>query len=689
MRKDILAGLGIAVLAAASGATYVYLNNRALVEVDAAFAAIRATGAKASHGRVSVALLRRHIEIEDIVLQPTPGDAEIKLSNLGIDGVNVATRDFAAQRIEVTNLVARDLGGVTPGAQATLKIPSLVVSDVRSTRDLPAGDAALMTNADPLTRAMLMFSTVSAASATAPTLELQTTATIPVAATPAPATPGAVDRQPEAFNTLTTYTDVKLEGLQGGRISRAAFARATLGPTGSGNPVATGTMHGITVADIDLMPAFGIGLASRTPRDGYHRIQGKFTAGAYALKMFDGTEVAIAGASGTGMEINPDRLSYLQMRDMIATLSSLPPQPTPAQLKVMFGTVVKFYEGIRFDGIELREMKMSVAASKPAPQPFTMAIGRMSMSGFDRGKLREFRIDNLSGARTDTGAAPAPIKLGSFSLTGFDFVKLMKVGMEAAATPGKPPAPEKIGELLSSLEGFEVLDVAIPLPRTGQIVQIDQAKTTWEQFVGDLPTKIGMSFKGSMPVDPNDPTMAVLSLSGLKTLAMALEAKSDWDPATRTSPASVSLSLDQLGSLTADGIFANVPRSAFSIQPGVQNVVLPDVEIGPLSLKLQDKGLIKLARAMLGVDASGAPAADPLAAFKQALVDSAKPATNLALVLDAASRFIATPGQTLTLKFSAKAPVLVGYFMGPTAPKGPDALVTTLDLFNIQVAVAP
>jgi hypothetical protein len=176
-----------------------------------------------------------------------------------------------------------------------------------------------------------------------------------------------------------------------------------------------------------------------------------------------------------------------------------------------------------------------------------------------------------------------------------------------------------------------------------------------------------------------------LRQNGLQSVILSLDTTSDWEAASRLATGTTALDLDQLGSLSANLAFANVPRSAFSVRPGQLNAILPDIEIGPLQLKLQDKGMMKLVRSALGGD----PQADPLAGLKQALVDPGKPASNLAILLDGASRFLAKPGQTLSLKLAPKARVALGQFMAPGAMQAPDALVNALEAFTVDVTVAP
>src|SRR5690348_10609711 len=69
--KKILLGVGAAIVVAAAG-TFgfnFYLQHKVKEQVEAAFAQIRATGAKASYGKVAFDLKSRTVTIADIVTE--------------------------------------------------------------------------------------------------------------------------------------------------------------------------------------------------------------------------------------------------------------------------------------------------------------------------------------------------------------------------------------------------------------------------------------------------------------------------------------------------------------------------------------------------------------------------------------------------------------------------------------------
>src|SRR3954454_19032319 len=104
----ILAGLLAAAAIAVAGyfGFQFYTQQRVASEVEAAFAGIRAGGAKASHGRVSFDLWNRSITIADITGESTTQPpVNVKVGRLTATGVSQpdASR-FSAERIEATDV---------------------------------------------------------------------------------------------------------------------------------------------------------------------------------------------------------------------------------------------------------------------------------------------------------------------------------------------------------------------------------------------------------------------------------------------------------------------------------------------------------------------------------------------------------------------------------------------------------
>ena len=129
----ILMGLVAAIVIAAGGffGFEFYMQHRVAGEVEAAFEQIRATGSKASHGKVSFDLLNRTVTVADIAgesaAQPP---VSVKITSFTASGVSQpdATR-FAAESIEATDIEVGAGMAAPPGWRVIYKAPRIIVKD--------------------------------------------------------------------------------------------------------------------------------------------------------------------------------------------------------------------------------------------------------------------------------------------------------------------------------------------------------------------------------------------------------------------------------------------------------------------------------------------------------------------------------------------------------------------------------
>src|SRR6267154_11089 len=148
-----------------------YVQQRVAGDVEAAFAGVRASGAKASHGKVSFDLWSRTIAIADIsgesAAQPP---VSVKIGRFTAAGVSQAEAGrFSADRIEATDVdFAGGMAAKLP-LKFTYKAPRIEIVNY-------AGPAGPLRQLDPSAPADIHrfvfehFAAVTAASVTAPTL---------------------------------------------------------------------------------------------------------------------------------------------------------------------------------------------------------------------------------------------------------------------------------------------------------------------------------------------------------------------------------------------------------------------------------------------------------------------------------------------------------------------------------------
>ena len=129
----VLAGLvaAIVIAAAAFFGFEFYVQRQAANEVEAAFAAVRESGAKASHGAVSFDLWSRTITVADIAgesaAQPP---VTVKIGRFTATGVSQPEAGrFSAERIEATDV---DVAGTMPvqaGMRFAYKAPRIEIAN--------------------------------------------------------------------------------------------------------------------------------------------------------------------------------------------------------------------------------------------------------------------------------------------------------------------------------------------------------------------------------------------------------------------------------------------------------------------------------------------------------------------------------------------------------------------------------
>jgi len=202
----ILMGLAAAVVIAV-GAFFgfqFYMQHRVAGEVDAAFEQIRASGGKASHGKVSFDLLNRTVTVADIAgesaAQPP---VSVKIASVTASGVSQPDpARFAANSLEASDIEI-GLAMAAAGFNLTYKVPRIAVKDYSG----PAGvqrPPASASFVDVYRFALEQFASVSASSITIPSIA----GTITVGA----ATPGGGD---------FSYSGFSMQGIKDGKIDVA------------------------------------------------------------------------------------------------------------------------------------------------------------------------------------------------------------------------------------------------------------------------------------------------------------------------------------------------------------------------------------------------------------------------------------------------------------------------------------
>lgn len=610
-----------------------YTQHRVAGEVEAVFDQIRATGAKASHGKVSFDLKSRTVTVSNIVGESAAQPPmSLKIASLTASGVNQpdAAR-VSADSIEATGI---EVGAAmaAPSMGVTYKVPQITVKDYSGPASLqqPPASSSLL---DVRLFALKQLANITAASITAPSVA----ATINIAG----ATPVGGD---------VIYSGIAVENIKDGKIATAKVDGFvfTINMQPAGKPEKfTGNLANLITHDIDINAMAAIFDPQKANDDQYYRTYRQVSAGPYIITSAQGLNVRIDNLTIEDVALRPSRLQ------LPALLAMMPPDgaapPTPAQTRELIEKVAAIYQGIRIGNAEMHGLSVET------PQgPLKLSAMRFN---FDNGKIGELAFEGL-----DARAQNGPVKLGRFALKALDISGLLR--MTAQFTAQKPSPDQALVAVLPLIEGAEMKGLSAPYKNTGKPITIDTVSLNWGQFVGSIPSRAHLVAKLTVPIDRTDAALLPLAAAGMNTVAIDSDLGAAWTEASRTFALTpVTLEVGGLLKASARVSLANVPRGVFSLNPVQATNMAAQIEAGAVELTLQDLGGVDLAVAQY----AGAQNVSRDEA-RRAIIDSIRSSSEKSLganpdatvAVEALTRFIETPGQTLVIKLTplGKVPAL-------------------------------
>jgi hypothetical protein len=629
----ILLGLVAAVVIAAGGffGFELYAQHRIASEIDASFAQIRAGGGKASHGPISIDLLKRTVTITEIATETAAQPpVSLKIADVVASGVrHVDATHVSADRIEISDL---EIAG-TPfgGRRISYKAPQMTAKDfagpIQALLLPPTSSSAI----DIYRLLTAQFIDMSASSISAPSIASTMILDAPVHA---------------AADFL--YSGVTFEGIRNGRIatSKVDDLKLTIDQKQAGrSDKLNGHLAGLTALDFDMKATAALLDPKRADDNSLHQMYRQLAIGTYEFTAGPGLSMRVDGITVDDVGVRPSRVL---LENYLAALPQTDAEPTAAQAREMMEKTAGLYEGAHVGNAEVRGISIETPEGR-----FKLAAIRLKLND---GK-GDIALEGLD-ARTPTG----PFRMGRLALKSFDIAGLMR--LPAQLPPGQPPSPAQGLALLHLIEGVEVKGVVAPFKTTNKQFTIDTVSLNWGQFVGAIPTQAHLVAKMAAPVDATDPELQPLLAAGLNRLAIDLDLGAAWTETSESfalSPATVDIG--NLLKASAGISLAHVPRGVFSLNPTQAMGVAPEIEAGTLELNLHDAGALDLLVAQYAGahnqsrDAARAAIIDNIKANGEQIA-SANP--DGAAAVEAVTRFVETPGQTLVIKLTprAKAPVL-------------------------------
>ncbi|KJC51988.1 hypothetical protein [Bradyrhizobium sp. LTSP857] len=628
--KRILIGL-VAVIVLAAGGWFgfnLYVQHRATAEVEAAFEQLRAGGGKASHGKVAFDLTSRTLTVEDIAVEPAEQpQAHVKIAAIkGVGVRQVDERRFAADSIDISGFEIA-LDEVGPGKlKVSYKVPQLTMRDYAGPLRAPNPPAS-GSLIDMYRFVLEQYASVTASSVTAPTLAVTFDAG-------------------KGGSGEIAYSGLAIQKLGQGKVDAMKVDRANftmnLPQPGKADKL-TGEISDIIINDFDSTGITAALDPQKANDDSYHRVYGQISSGSYVATSTLGMRMQVDGIAVTDIAVQPSKFRPAEILALLpADRSAL---PTPAQSREMMEKVAGFYEGLRVGKIEIGTMSMTTPQGTPRLRAIKYREGELAIEGLD---------------------APTPqgqIKMERFALKSFNIANLMHWAA-SLTNPGQAPSPDQMLGLFRVLAGAEIKGVVSPYKNTRQLVTIDTISLDWGQLVGSIPSKANLVVKMVSPTDPTSPAQRPLIMAGVDKLAIDLDLGAAWTESSGTfALAPATIDLGNLAKAQARFALANVPRGVFTVDPVQAMGQAGQIETGAIELSLRDSGVVDLVVAQfariqnVSRDAARSAIVEMIRAQGERIV-STNPDAKTAV--DALASFVATSGQTLTIKLTplGKVPVV-------------------------------
>jgi hypothetical protein len=338
--------------------------------------------------------------------------------------------------------------------------------------------------------------------------------------------------------------------------------------------------------------------------------------------------------------------SKFRLADMLAALpQDQSATQTPAQARELLEKLAGVYEGVRIGKAEMGKTSIGT------PQ----GTAKVNAVRYREG---EFAVEGV-----DTPSPQGQFKMERFALKSFSIANLMRWAA-GLSNPGQAPSPDQMLGLFRVLEGAEIKGVVSPFKNTRQLVTIDTISLNWGQLVGSIPSKANLVVKMVTPTDPSNPAQQPLIMAGVDKLAIDLDLGAAWTESSGAfalTPATIDLG--NLAKAQARLALANVPRGLFTTDPVQAMGQVAQVETGAIELSLRDSGVVDLVVAQfsrmqnVSRDTARSAIVEMIRAQGEKIAASNLDAK---VAVDALAGFVATSGQTLTIKLTplGKVPVL-------------------------------
>lgn len=647
--KRILIGLIVAAVLAAGGwlGFNLYAQHRATAEIEAAFEQIRKQGGKASHGKIGFDLMSRTLTIEDIAIDPgQQSQTHVKIANVRATGVRQPVGgQFSADTIEVSEL------------EVTTEAPGPSPSKVRYTVPL----ATLRNYSGPLNGRLAPMST---SPIDIYRFAIEQLAVASASSITAPSIVSTLDTSlGRSSNSEVRSVGLSIQDIKNGRagslkIDTLTYVVDALHDPGTKADKLSGTLSNIIASDINLDVAAATLDPEKANDENYRRVYQHVSAGPYVLTSTQGAHAQVERIRADEIDLQPSRFRPAEILEFLAKERSIP--PTPAQAREMLEKFAEFCEGIRIGKAEINNSSIDMPQGQGAT--------KLNSIRYDQ---HELAFEGFNG--------PVPhghFRMERFALKSFSAVNLMRWAVQASDAAEKPGLHQALG-IFRVLQGAEIKGMAAPYNGTNQLLSIDVVGLDWGQLVGPIPSNGKVVARFAIPTNAGNLAMMPLAAAGIDKLAIDLDLGAAWTESSGAfALAPATIDLGNLARAQARLALANVPRTVFTVDPVQAMSQAGQIEADAIELSLRDSGVVDLIVAQFSRIQNVSRDAARNAIIEMIRAQGEKiAASNLdaKVAVDALADFVATSGQTLTIKLT---------------PLGKVPLVQLMDVLNSEPIVA-
>jgi hypothetical protein len=414
------------------------------------------------------------------------------------------------------------------------------------------------------------------------------------------------------------YRDMILSGIAAGRIASITVAGASVSSALPGDVSTAGDLGAIRIAGFDMVALARFFLDEAAAPDApMLTVYESFEAGGYKLttKGPQGShEISVGSMSGHGVKVRPVGFDLSRFMGELMSIASTP-KGTPdntAAVSELLPRMLKLYTAFAFAGAEVQDMRMK--ADVPG---LDLAVARLAVKDMSGTRIGEMALEGIEITPPD-GA----IKLGRLAIEGFDYTPLinsLSLFLENLQ-PGQLPATDFKPELMT-FSRFAMADIFIDVP---QPVPPDQPgavspgrsrlslggfDVTASKWSGTIPTAVAIKLDRLLvPLDPANPQMALLMVTGLEALDLSARLSSDWDEGSRDlTVEEASVDLSGLGRVKLSAKASGVDRALLGFDEIARQMAMVSAKLHSLDLAVENSGLVELVLGSMGA-AQGATA---------------------------------------------------------------------------------